>query len=162
MGSNVLKSSIEKATFTIIFQVLFRCISFILNAYIIRTVGQDVLGIMNVRLLLLESTILFLSQEPIFKACLADTKSQNWAQIVNQVWLSIPLCICISTILVYVWINMLSTVEHVHLPQYKIGCYAMAISCIIEQVTQVMVLVSQSYCFVKLKVSIYIFIGILN
>nr|CAI5853895.1 unnamed protein product [Callosobruchus analis] len=152
MGSNVLKSSIEKATFTIIFQVLFRCISFILNAYIIRTVGQDVLGIMNVRLLLLESTILFLSQEPIFKACLADAKSQNWAQIVNQVWLSIPLCICISSVLVYTWINILSTVEHVYLPQYKIGCYAMAISCIIEQVTQVMVLVSQSYCFVKLKV----------
>ncbi|CAH1970856.1 unnamed protein product [Acanthoscelides obtectus] len=152
MRSNVLKSSIEKATFTIICQVLFRCISFILNAYIIRTVGQDVLGIMNVRLLLLESTILFLSQEPIFKACLADTTSQNWAQIVNQVWISVPLCICISSVLVYIWINFLSTVDPVYLSQYKIGCYAMAVSCIIEQVTQVMVLASQSYCFVKLKV----------
>lgn len=43
---------------------------------------------MNVRLLLLESTILFLSREPILKACLTDTKSHNWAQVINQIWLT--------------------------------------------------------------------------
>lgn len=120
MGRNVLKSSIQNASFSIVFQVItdhwilfynmeigsiiglsninwfnavlfqimFRCITFILNAFIIRHVGQDVLGIMNVRLLLLESTILFLSKEPLLKACLTDTKSHNWAQVINQIWLS--------------------------------------------------------------------------
>lgn len=43
---------------------------------------------MNVRLLLLESTILFLSKEPIIKACLTDTKNHNWSQVINQIWLS--------------------------------------------------------------------------
>lgn len=62
--------------------------TFVLNAFIIRHVGQNVLGIMNVRLLLLESTILFLSKEPFSKACLTDTKSHNWAQVINQIWLS--------------------------------------------------------------------------
>ncbi|KAF2903410.1 hypothetical protein ILUMI_02788 [Ignelater luminosus] len=152
MGRNILKSSVENASFSIIFQILFRCITFVLNAFIIRHVGQTVLGIMNVRLLLLESTILFLSREPILKACLTDTKSHNWAQVINQIWLTVPLSGIVSLLLVYVWTNVLSTTEETYLKQYYLGCYAIAVSCIIDQMTQCVVLVSQSYCFVKLKV----------
>ncbi|KAL3273755.1 hypothetical protein HHI36_015183 [Cryptolaemus montrouzieri] len=152
MGRNILESSLQNASFSIIFQVLFRCITFILNAFIIRTVGHDVLGIMNVRLLLLESTILFLSKEPLLKACLTDTKSHNWAQVINQIWISIPISAFLSTCLVYIWLHVLSPVEEVYLSQYKLGCYSMALSCIIEQASQSVVLVAQSFCFVKLKV----------
>ncbi|KAJ8931836.1 hypothetical protein NQ314_015233 [Rhamnusium bicolor] len=152
MGRNILKSSVQNASFSIIFQILFRCITFILNAFIIRTVGQEVLGIMNVRLLLLESTILFLSKEPILKACLTDTKSHNWAQVINQIWLSVPISGILGLLLVYVWINVLIPTEEVYLSQYRLGCYAVALSCIVEQMTQSIVLVAQSYCFVKLKV----------
>ncbi|KAF5285563.1 hypothetical protein FQR65_LT13197 [Abscondita terminalis] len=152
MGRNILRSSVENASFSIIFQILFRCITFVLNAFIIRHVGQTVLGIMNVRLLLLESTILFLSREPIMKACLTDTKSHNWAQVINQIWLTIPLTGAVSFLLVYVWINVLSGTEDIYLTQYRWGCYSIAASCIIDQITQCLVIVSQSYCFVRLKV----------
>lgn len=126
---------------------------------------------MNVRLLLLESTIIFLSKEPILKACLTDTKSHNWSQVINQIWLryisnhpffiivvllnndfSVPICAVISFGLVYVWINVLIPTEEIYLSQYKLGCYAIALSCIVEQLTQSAVLVAQSFCFVKLKV----------
>ncbi|RZC41890.1 RFT1 -like protein [Asbolus verrucosus] len=152
MGRNILKSSLQNASFSIVFQILFRCITFVLNAFIIRTVGQDVLGIMNVRLLLLESTILFLSKEPILKACLTDTKSHNWAQVINQIWLSVPISGLMGLMLVYVWINVLSPTDDVYVTQYRLGCYAVALSCVVEQVTQSVVLVAQSFCFVKLKV----------
>ncbi|KAB0793628.1 hypothetical protein PPYR_13248 [Photinus pyralis] len=152
MSRNVLTSSIQNASFSIIFQVLFRCITFVLNAFIIRHVGQTVLGIMNVRLLLLESTILFLSREPIFKACLTDTKSHNWAQVINQIWFTVPLTGLISLLLVYVWTHVLSATEDVYLEQYQYGCVAIAVSCIIDQMTQSVVLVAQSFCFVRLKV----------
>ncbi|CAG9831651.1 unnamed protein product [Diabrotica balteata] len=152
MGRNVLKSSVENASFSIIFQVFFRCITFVLNAYIIRTVGQEILGIMNVRLLLLESTILFLSKEPILKACLTNTSSRNWAQVINQIWLSVPISIVINILLVYVWIYVLTPIEDKYLHQYILGCYAVALSCIVEQMSQVVVLVSQNFCFVRLKV----------
>ena len=62
--------------------------TFVLNAFVIRHVGQAVLGVMNVRLLLLESMILFLSREPFMKACLTNTANHNWAQVVNLLWLT--------------------------------------------------------------------------
>ncbi|CAH1179354.1 unnamed protein product [Phaedon cochleariae] len=154
MARDVLKSSFENATFSIIFQVAFRCITFILNAYIIRTVGQEVLGIMNVRLLLLESTILFLSKEPLLKSCLTDTRSHNWAQVINQIWLSVPFSGLLGLLLTFIWINMLTSTDEKYVTQYVVGCYAIAVSCVIEQISQVFVLVAQSFCFVRTKVTI--------
>lgn len=55
----------------------------------------------------------------------------------------------------YVWTNVLSPTEEQYQTQYRLGCYAVALSCIIELMTQSVVLVAQSYCFVKLKVIIY-------
>ncbi|XP_018326501.1 protein RFT1 homolog [Agrilus planipennis] len=154
MGRNILKSSIENASFSIIFQILFRIITFVLNAFIIRHVGQTVLGIMNVRLLLLESTILFLSKEPNIKACLTDTKSHNWAQVINQIWLTVPFTAVVALFFVYIWTNILSSTDSIYQTQYYLGCYAIAISCVIDQISQSLVIVAQSYCFVRLKVVI--------
>jgi oligosaccharide translocation protein RFT1 len=86
------------------------------------------------------------------KACLTDTKSHNWAQVINQIWLSVPITAILSLGLVYVWINVLSPTDEIYISQYRLGCYAIALSCIVEQVTQSVVLVAQSFCFVKLKV----------
>lgn len=57
-------------------------------------------------------------------------------------------------VLVYVWINVLSTTEEKYIAQYQLGCYAIALSCIVDQITQPVILVAQSYCFVKLKVTL--------
>lgn len=55
-------------------------------------------------------------------------------------------------VLVYVWINVLSATDEIYLKQYQLGCYAVAVSCIVDQVTQPVLLVAQSFCFIKLKV----------
>lgn len=66
-----------------------RGVTFVLNAFVVRHVGQAVLGVINVRLLLLESMILFLSREPFMKACLTNTVEHNWAQVVNLLWMTL-------------------------------------------------------------------------
>lgn len=67
---------------------------------------------------------------------------------------SVPICAVISFGLVYVWISVLIPTEEIYWTQYKLGCYAIALSCIVEQLTQSAVLVAQSFCFVKLKVCV--------
>lgn len=67
---------------------MFRCMTFLMNAFVLRHVNQAVIGVMNVRLLLLESTILFLSREAFRRACLSKTSEHNWSQVINLVWLT--------------------------------------------------------------------------
>lgn len=65
----------------------------------------------------------------------------------------VPLSAALGVVLVYVWLNVLSTTEEQYLTQYKIGCYAIALSCVLNQITQGVLLVAQSFCFIKLKAS---------
>ncbi|XP_055546715.1 protein RFT1 homolog [Wyeomyia smithii] len=154
MARNILASSLQNASFSIIFQIFCRCITFAINAFIVRSIGRDVLGITNVRLLLLESTLLFLSKEAIFRAALSSkhNKHCNWAQLINQLWITVPICCLLSIPCLYIWLRWLSAVEDHFYVQYRFGCYAIAFSCIIELFAEVPIFVSQVFCFVKLKV----------
>lgn len=154
MARNLLMSSLENASFNIIFQILFRCVTFIINAWVIRNVGHEVLGIMNVRLLLLESTILFLSREPFNRACLGQKDRFDWSQIMNQTWLSVPISAILSLLFVYVWLDILPLGHPEHAVQYKVGCWSVASSCILELCAANLTLVSQLFCFIKLKVAL--------
>lgn len=147
-------SSLENASFNIIFQIVFRCITFIINAWVIRNIGHEVLGIMNVRLLLLESTILFLSREPFNRACLGQKDEFSWNHIINQIWLSVPLSCVLSLVFVYVWLNLLPLGSPEYAFQYAFGCWSVAFSCVLELCAANMVLVAQLFCFVKLKVAL--------
>lgn len=152
MGRNLLMSSLENASFNILLQILFRCVTFIINAWVIRNVGHEVIGIMNVRLLLLESTILFLSREPFHRACIGQRDELSWNQIINQIWLSVPISCVLSSIFVYIWLNILPLGHPEHAFQYEFGCWSVALSCILELCSANMALVAQLFCFVKLKV----------
>ncbi|XP_014097977.2 man(5)GlcNAc(2)-PP-dolichol translocation protein RFT1 isoform X1 [Bactrocera oleae] len=156
MERNVLHSSILSGAFSIIFQVLCRILTFAINAFIVRNVGRDVLGIMNVRLLLLESTLLFLSREAFNRAGLSATTQQrnkcSWAQLINQMWLTSPTCIVICIPCVYTWLHLLTPVEEKYNAQYQFGCYAMALSCIVELCAEAPSFVTQVFCFVRVRI----------
>lgn len=154
MGRNLLMSSLENASFNILFQIFFRCITFVINAWVIRNVGHEVLGIMNVRLLLLESTILFLSREPFNRACLGQKDGFTWSHIINQIWLSVPISFVLSLVFVYVWLNWLPLGNQEYAFQYAFGCWSVAFSCVLELCAANMALVSQFFCFIKLKVAL--------
>ncbi|XP_063993350.1 protein RFT1 homolog [Diachasmimorpha longicaudata] len=150
---SLLNSSLENASFNIIFQIFCRLMTFGLNVFVVRNVGEAVLGVMNVRLLLLESTILFLSREPFFKACLTNAAEHNWAQVVNLLWLTIPICSLMSFLFGYIWLHVLTTSEI--LPDYyTFAVISVAISCVIHLSSLVVQLVSSAFLFNRFKVVI--------
>ncbi|XP_029174943.1 protein RFT1 homolog [Nylanderia fulva] len=151
MRRNILTSSLENASFSIIFQIFCRCVTFFLNAFVVRHVGQAVLGVINVRLLLLESMILFLSREPFMKACLTNTAEHNWAQVVNLLWLTVPICCVMSFLFGYIWLFLLSTTEALP-PYYTFAVWAVGLSCIIELSSLIVQLVANAFLFVRLKI----------
>ena len=62
MSSKVAEGSVRSAVLNILLAVILRVITFGLNAFILRRVSTDILGLVNVRLTLLDDTILFLSR----------------------------------------------------------------------------------------------------
>ncbi|XP_076241355.1 man(5)GlcNAc(2)-PP-dolichol translocation protein RFT1 [Calliopsis andreniformis] len=151
MSQNILKSSLETASFNIIFQILCRGVTFVLNAFVVRHVGEAVLGVINVRLLLLESMILFLSREPFMKACLTNTAEHNWAQVVNLLWMTVPICLVMSLMFGYIWLSVL-TVSEALPAYYTFAVWAVALSCIIELSSLIIQLVASAFLFVRLKI----------
>lgn len=62
------------------------------------------------------------------------------------------ICCIFSGPCLYVWLNLLSTVDTDLYDQYKFGCISMAVSCIIELAAETPTFVAQVFCFVKLRV----------
>nr|CAD7258170.1 unnamed protein product [Timema shepardi] len=120
-------------------RILFRCVTFVLNAFVLRHVSQDVVGVMNVRLLLLESTILYLSREAFRRACLSKTTDHNWAQV-------------FSLVFGYIWLYVLTPPSEDITQHYTLGVWSICISCIVEMCCEPVYLVSQAFLFVRLKV----------
>ncbi|KAK0398062.1 hypothetical protein QR680_002410 [Steinernema hermaphroditum] len=73
-------------------QLISRVCSFVINLYLLRNVDAALLGLVNVRLTLLYTSILFLVREPLRKACLSV--QTNSATYVNHLWLAPVICFC--------------------------------------------------------------------
>ena len=102
--SQLLQNSVKAAISNSLVAILFKIVTFALNAFIIRRVHGDVLGIVNVRLLLLIDTIIFISREAFRKACLRKPENGDWRGTINILWISVLLGIFFSGILGYWWI----------------------------------------------------------
>ncbi|XP_034938993.1 protein RFT1 homolog [Chelonus insularis] len=144
MAKNLLTSTSRNISFDIIFQITCRCITFFINAFVARHVDRAVLGVINVRLLLLESMILFLSREPFFRACLNNSSSRNWAQIINQLWLTVPLSTFMSIFFGYIWLSVLTTSETLP-PYYTFAVFSIAISCVVYLTSLAAQVVASTY-----------------
>ncbi|KAH0560515.1 protein RFT1 homolog [Cotesia glomerata] len=153
MARNILSTSLTNAFFNINLQILCRGITFFLNVFIIRHVGEKVLGVMNVRLLLLESVIFMICREPFLKACLTDASAHNWAQVVNMFWILVLIWSAISIFFGFIWLYVLSTVEDLPL-YYDFAVYAVVISCIIYFFSLIIQLVLSTFLFVRCKIAI--------
>ena len=52
-----------------------------MNAWVLRHISREVLGLVNVRLNLLDDTIMFLSKEGFRLACLGHKGREGWQQV---------------------------------------------------------------------------------
>ena len=88
-SSAVLKGSMLSAALNSFMAVMFGAVTFGLNGFILRHVSKETLGIINVRLILLNNTVLFFSRECFRRACLKRPESNHeWRSIVNLLWMS--------------------------------------------------------------------------
>ncbi|KAJ7316759.1 hypothetical protein JRQ81_002921 [Phrynocephalus forsythii] len=133
-------------------QILFRLITFGLNAFTLRYVSKEIIGLVNVRLMLLYSTIVFLAREAFRRACLSGSTRRNWTKTFNLLWLTVPLGVCWSVFLGWVWLDILEVPDQNAVPHYNFGVVAFGLSAVIELLGEPFWVLAQVHLFVKLKV----------
>ncbi|KAI0219479.1 hypothetical protein LSAT2_028984 [Lamellibrachia satsuma] len=103
MASNILASAATSASYNMALQLMFRLVTFVLNAFVLRYISRELLGVVNVRLTLLYSSTLFLTREAFRRACLSKTSDRRWQQVMNLLWCIIPIGIVCTSVFGYIW-----------------------------------------------------------
>ncbi|KAG8436262.1 hypothetical protein GDO86_007385 [Hymenochirus boettgeri] len=153
MGSqDVLTDTTRLASYSVFLQVLFRVLTFALNAFTLRYVSKEVIGIVNVRLTLFYTTVVFLAREAFRRACLSQSTQQSWRKTIHLTWLAVPLGICWSLILGWIWLQILEVPKPEAIPHYNIGVWAFGFSAVVELLAEPFWVLAQAHVFVKLKV----------
>ena len=152
MGSSVTNSSLKSASLNIITQVLFRLVTFAMNAFVLRHISRDVLGLVNVRLNLLDDTIMFLSKEGFRLACLSHKGKEGWQKVINLMWLTVPVSIFWSVIFYHIWVSYLPSPSLDLLEQYKEAALIVAVSGVGQMLAEPPWVAGQVLMFVRLRV----------
>lgn len=153
MGSQeVLGQAARLASSGLLLQVLFRLITFVLNAFILRFLSKEIVGIVNVRLTLLYSTTTFLAREAFRRACLSGGAQRDWSQTFNLLWLTVPLGVFWALFLGWVWLQLLEVPDPNVVPHYGMGVVLFGLSAVVELVGEPFWVLAQAHMFVKLKV----------
>ncbi|KAH7729549.1 RFT1 protein [Aphelenchoides avenae] len=120
-------------------QLIARFISFGINIYLLRHVDASILGLVNVRMMLLYNTIGFLSREPLRKACLSS--DLNVAECVKYAWLSPLLYTAITAFCTTIW-WIFPPPEEVLSGGYGMLLVAFAGSALLEGIAEPLAIVS--------------------
>ncbi|KAK7476317.1 hypothetical protein BaRGS_00032435 [Batillaria attramentaria] len=151
-ASKVLASTAKATSYNMVLQLMIRMMTFLLNAVVLRFISRDLLGVVNVRLTLLYSTILFLTKEAFDRACLSRAEGRDWRHVVNLMWCTAPLAVVWSLLLSSVWLYLLETPDPALVPYYSVGVVTFAVSSCIEVLAEPLFVTGQAFLFVKLKV----------
>ncbi|XP_032297504.1 protein RFT1 homolog isoform X5 [Coturnix japonica] len=133
-------------------QVLFRAVTFGLNALTLRYLSRELLGVVSVRLTLLYSTAVFLAREAFRRACLSGGAERSWAATINLLWLTVPLGVFWSVFLGFVWLHVLEVPDPSVVPHYQAGVVAFGLSAVVELLGEPFWVLAQAHLFVRLKV----------
>ncbi|XP_068414819.1 man(5)GlcNAc(2)-PP-dolichol translocation protein RFT1 [Eschrichtius robustus] len=148
----VLGQAARLASSGLLLQVLFRLITFVLNAFILRFLSKEIVGIVNVRLTLLYSTTIFLAREAFRRACLSGSTQRDWSQTLNLLWLTVPLGVFWSVFLGWAWLQLLAVPDPDVIPHYGTGVVLFGFSAVVELLGEPFWVLAQVHMFVKLKV----------
>jgi len=151
--SAVLKGSMLSAALNSIMAVMFGLVTFGLNGFILRHVSKETLGIINVRLILLNNTVLFFARECFRRACIKrPDNDKEWKGIINLMWITVPLTLVLSSCLGYVWINHLDLPDDaVIVGQYRPSVLLICLAVTVESLNEVFWNVTQMFLFVKFR-----------
>ncbi|KAE8298633.1 Protein RFT1-like protein [Larimichthys crocea] len=151
-SQDVLKSATTLASYNVLLQVMFRVLTFLLNAFTLRFVSKELIGVVNVRLTLLYTTLVFLSREAFRRACLSGGTNHSWRQVINLLWLTLPLGVLWAALLVCVWLWLLEIPDPQTVPYYGPAVVLFALSGVQELLAEPFWVLAQAHMFVRLKV----------
>jgi len=152
-SQNIVNNSLKAASLNMMTQVIFRLVTFFMNAYVLRYISKDVLGLIYVRLNLLDDTIIFLSTEGFRLAGLGHkVESGDWQKTVNLIWLTLPVSVLWSALMGWLWYSWLPPPPDELLPQYQHAVLVVAIMGVVQMLAEVPLVLGQVMMFVRLKV----------
>lgn len=151
-SKNLVAQVTRAASYNILLQVSLRIVTFVLNAYILRHITRDSLGVINVRLLLLYTTVQFLSREPFRRSCLSGDRERRWSAVINVAWFSVPVSVAIGVLSGFVWLRVLQKPDPDLIGGYAIGVYSVVSCVVIEMLAEPLYIVGQAFHYVKFRV----------
>ncbi|XP_025913119.1 protein RFT1 homolog [Apteryx rowi] len=151
-SQDALRQTARLASSSALLQVLSRGVSFALNAFTLRHLSRELIGVVSVRLTLLYSTVLFLAREAFRRACLSGGAKRNWTKTINLLWFTVPLGIFWSVFLGAVWLHLLEVPDPTVVPHYQAGVVAFGLSAVIELLGEPFWVLAQAHLFIRLKV----------
>ncbi|KAK2914995.1 man(5)GlcNAc(2)-PP-dolichol translocation protein RFT1 [Channa argus] len=153
-SQDILKNASTLASYSVLLQVMFRVLTFLLNAFTLRFVSKELIGVVNVRLTLLYSTLVFLSREAFRRACLSGGSgtTHSWRQVINMLWLTLPLGVLWAALLVSVWLWLLEIPDPQTVPFYGSAVVLFALAGVQELLAEPLWVLAQTHMFVRLKV----------
>nr|CAG4644725.1 EOG090X04LH [Leptodora kindtii] len=150
-SDNILHSSIKSTSYDMVYQVLFKVVTFILNGLILHNADKEILGIMNSRLALLLGTVLFVSREAFRKSCVRNTYGQNWAKVINLTWLTVPSAIVCSLCFCCVWLHWLQLPSEPRVADYRLAVYVLGTSCFVESFAEPLYIFAQAFRYFRIR-----------
>uniref|UniRef100_A0A7N6B193 Protein RFT1 homolog n=1 Tax=Anabas testudineus TaxID=64144 RepID=A0A7N6B193_ANATE len=153
-SQDVLKNASTLASYNVLLQVMFRVLTFLLNAFTLRFVSKELIGVVNVRLTLLYTTLVFLSREAFRRACLSGGSGtkHSWRQVINLLWLTLPLGVLWASLLICVWLWLLEVPDPQGVPYYGPAVVLFALAGVQELLSEPLWVLTQAHMFVQLKV----------
>jgi oligosaccharide translocation protein RFT1 len=153
-NENIVLSAIGTRTIlNLICKILFRFLHFFLNGLILRRIDVNIIGIANVRLQLLYTTILFLSREAFRRTVPKVNDIRSIHHYINLIWLIVPAGL--SVIIVSLPLTLFFKTDNAEkYPFYYDACSFYALAAFIELLSEPFYLLAS----VKLNYHINIYI----
>ena len=151
-SQNIVESSVKSASLNMMTQVFFRIFTFLMNAFVLRHIAPEVLGLIYVRLNLLDDTIIFLSTEGFRLAGLGHKSGGSWQKTINLLWLSLPVSVLWSSLMFSIWTWWLPQPQSHLQHQYQTAVTIVSVTAVLQMVAEVPLVVGQVLMLVRLKV----------
>ena len=151
-SKNIVESSVKAASLNMMTQVFFRIFTFLMNAFVLRHISPDLLGLIYVRLNLLDDTIIFLSTEGFRLAGLGHKTAGSWQKTINLMWLTLPVSVLWSLVMWSVWTWLLPPPEPHLQPQYQSAVVIVSVTAVLQMLAEAPLVAGQVLMFVRMKV----------
>ena len=122
---------------------LFLCINLIFNGLIARRINFNLIGIANIRLELLYSTILFLSRESLRRYVPKLTDIHSISHYINLIWLILPFGFLFIFVSLFLTLFISINYTDESFPYYGQACFLYALSAFIQLLSEPLYLLAK-------------------